>query len=157
MRLKIFFVLCCFVLLSETTKAEELRVVTIKKDTLDLLEYAKDKNLFVILFSWGYSCFDCFRDIVNSLDSLHKKDTNIKYVFLCRSDNSSLARRNTIETIDKIKTNQVVFFDIDDTIFGRYKIDITPAVINIKDSKVSYISFDSFRKQKFNYQKVLNR
>ena len=142
MQIKIILILFIFFTITGTIKAEDFKVVTIKKDTLDLIEYAKNKNLFIVLFSKSYNCFGCFKDIIKKLDSLQHNDTNVSYIFLAECDNSSHSRRKQIEIINKIKNDLNVYFDINKNIFNKYKVDITPAMININNSEINYISFD---------------
>jgi hypothetical protein len=146
MQIKFVLILFCFLIAIQTIKSEELKVVTIKKDTVNLIEYANNKNLYVILFSCKYICFDCFNNIVKSLDSLQHYNTNISYVFLAESSNSSYERRKQIEMINQIRNDLNIYFDINENIFNRYKVDKTPAIININNSKIKYFPSNMFSK-----------
>jgi hypothetical protein len=157
MKIKIVFILVGFFLTINIVNAEKFKVVSIKKDTVNLMKYAENKNLFVVLYSSQYACFDCFKGIVKTLDSLQNKDKNINYIFVGNANNSSQARRKQIETINLIKKDLIIYFDVNEKIFNRYKVNTTPAIININASKINYISFDTFLKQKYDYYKVLKK
>ena len=157
---KIIFI-CALFLLSENLFSEEFKVVTIRKDTIDLMKLSENNHLFIITYTYGYSCFDCFIDIVKNLDSLQKKyDENTKYVFLSKTKNNSQARRSEIENIGKIKPNLDVYFDIYDEddknsgLFAKYKISTTPSIFYIHNSKINYISFDKLNNSG-NYYSIL--
>jgi len=159
--MKLIFVFVFFIfLLSQTSCAtHNFNVVTIQGDTFNLVELSKgNKDFFVILFSWNYNCFDCFRGVVKDLDSLSKQK-DLDYIFVCSTDNSSLNRRRQIETIQQFKKDAKIYFDIPDSknIFEHYKVDVAPAVIHIKNSKLKFISFDTFVKQKHNYYKIFSK
>ena len=156
MKIKILFI-PFFLFLTQIVKAEDFNVVTLQRDTVNLLEYVdSNKDFFVILFSWSYRCFDCFRDIVKDLDLLGKQE-DLDYIFVCSVDDSSLNRRRQIETIEQIKKDAKIYFDITGrkNIFSRYKVDVTPAVIHIKNSKITFISFDNFTKRNHQYYDIL--
>ena len=79
-------------------------------------------------------------------------DTNINYIFLAESNNSSYFRRKQIEIIYEIRNDLNVYFDINENIFNKYKVNKTPAIININNSKINYIPFSKII---FNNKNVL--
>jgi len=156
--MKKIFLFILFVLMPQTAcTVSNFNVETIQGDTFNLMELSNSsENFFVVLFSWSYNCFDCFKGIVKDLDSLSKQQ-DLDYIFVSSSDESSLNRRRQIETIRKIKKDAEIYFDIPrrKNIFNRYKVDVTPAVIHIKNSKITFISFDNFTKRNHRYYDIL--
>ena len=70
--------LILFVTLSQTLKSADFKVVTIQRDTFNLMELSNSSENFFVILIGSYSCFDCFRDVVKTLDSLYKKK-NLEY------------------------------------------------------------------------------
>ena len=69
MKFVLFFLL--FTLL-QTAKAEDFITVNIKKDTINLMDFANKNHLFVIVFNGKYSCFECFLNLIKSIENLQK-------------------------------------------------------------------------------------
>lgn len=144
----IIFTIAVYNCYSETITKYE--IVSIKKDTFDIIRL--DSSLFVIAMDYGYSCFDCFKHLSLTLDSL-----NYTYIFLVKCANNSQARRNRLDLIRSINANAKVFFDIYDanSLFSKYNIKETPSLIYIHNSTYKYISYNTFKTSNYNYRKQI--
>jgi thioredoxin-related protein len=158
--MKLILVFIFLILLSQTAcTTNKFNVVTIQGDTFNLIELSNSsENYFIILFSYSYNCFDCFRGVVKDLDSLGKQK-DLDYIFVADADNSSLNRRRQIETIQQFKKDAKIYFDIPNSknIFKHYKIDVAPAIIHIHNSKINYISFEYLAKNNHKYYDIFEK
>jgi hypothetical protein len=148
-----------FFILVYPAQSADFKVVTIQRDTFNLQKLSNgSEHFFVILFSWGWACFDCFNGIVRDLDSLAKRK-NLDYIFVCSSDNSALTRRRQIETIQQFKKDARIYFDIpsDKNIFKRYRADVTPAILYINNSKTKFISLQDLAKNNYKYFDIFRK
>ena len=153
--------LICISIFTYRLQANDYKMINIQKDTFDLIKMSKEKYLFVITYSYGYTCFDCFKYLIKSLDSLKKYYNNVDYLFIAKVQNSSQSRRENIKNIQVIDKNINVYFDIYDEniltsgLFAKYKIDKTPTILFIKNNEVTHIPYNDFNFEKNNtFQKL---
>lgn len=149
--MKRFYVLSILLILfSYSIMASEYKAITIKRDTIDLVNEYKEKYLVIICYGYGYTCFDCFKYLVKSLDSLKQKNNALEYIFLARVDNSSQSRRAAIQTLQSIKKDGKVFFDIyedknkEHSLFEKQQIIKTPAILTLHNGKSKYLPYNYF-------------
>lgn len=130
---------------------EDFKVVNIKKDTVSLTDLSQDVDLFVVVFTGRYICFDCFKKIITTLDSLCKIYPKLDYIFLGNAE-SSQERRMQIEKIEQIKETKLKYKYFDaGKVLEKYKIVDSPAVFFLRDGKItSFISLKDF--EKVNYK-----
>lgn len=122
----------------------DYKALNIQKDTSRLIQTPEEN--YLIILSNNNSCRSCFSPLNNVPEFINNqiKDSSINIKFLCRVENNSRARKNHINTLQQSLPNLVnnnnVFFDFYTDpyeynkpaltgIFGRYKINKTPAII----------------------------
>ena len=102
-------------------------------------------NPAIIIFSSRNSCHDCYKKIKNSIDSFNKiKNTNVKVNIILQDHGNYQNRENYEYMIDLISPADV-YFDIennncdDESLFKKYKVELTPCVLLINKDKTKYI------------------
>ncbi len=126
---------------------------------------AQSQNKIYIFFG-PYSCYDCFKKIKVSTDSLLKAQIVDSVIVISRSQNKVLLKKLIKRDVSKLFPDYSVKFeyigeddpwppkDLKGGLFGKYNVTVTPTILVYKGDKEIFISYETLYKYNFNLSKI---
>lgn len=169
--LNLFFILYSFVI-SQDEIITKIEFLDVKGNKVVIDSVGFYQPLMVILFH-NYNCISCLNSLKYVLDTIKGSKLDIEFIVVSRTRES----RNIVESfelkksINKIFGNISIYFDIhenldtwppsniEEGLFGKYKLNKFPAVLVIYNSKEILLTYDELFPENYTnktlYQKIL--
>jgi len=166
------FIIFQSIAFSQDQKMKTLEFLDVKGNKVVIDSVGFNQPLIIILFH-NYNCIDCLNSLKCVLDSMKRSKQGLEFIVVSRTRES----RNIVESfelkksINKIFGNISVYFDIhqnidtwppsnvEDGLFGKYKLNKFPAVVVIYNTKEILLTYDELFPENYTkntlYHKIL--
>ena len=125
----------------------QLNVFDIKRNPVTI-ESSAD-TVKVIVFAKTPCCHDCFLKLNNQIKSIDSTFNNISFILLINTFNDFVNIKTQRHYFKELTKIEQIFFDLDigssmqrNTVFSKYFVSSTPAVLILYKNKEQYLSLD---------------